>query len=205
MNKDEYLEELRHRLKGINEKELEDAICYYDEYFEDAGVENEQQVMLDLGTPVKLAAQIRANGTIQRQNERCERNNYSHNRPLKNIGIIVLGIFALPIALPLGFAAIILVFAAFLVVAAVLLALLVTVASSILVAIPLIINGCMNMATPGNACIAIGTGLIMIAIGLLVFVGIFKLSGKLIPAFTGMFAHLYQKAKEGTHRERNEA
>lgn len=205
MNKEEYLGELRHRLKGINEKELEDAISYYDEYFEDAGIENEQQVMTDLGSPVKLAAQIRANATIQRQNERREGNRFYHNRPLKNIGVIALGIFALPIALPLAFAAVMLLFAFFLVIVSVFLALLVTVASSILVAIPLIINGCMNFATPGNACIAIGSGLILIAIGLLVFVGVFKLSEKLIPAFTGMFVSLYQKAKEGTHREKTEA
>ena len=47
MNKEQYLQELRGKLEGnIGPKELDDALAYYNEYFEDAGVDHEAEVDL---------------------------------------------------------------------------------------------------------------------------------------------------------------
>ena len=68
MSKQQYLEELRVRLKGLSQDEIEDALSYREEYFDDAGEGNEQQVIADLGSPYKFAAQIRADAEIRRHN-----------------------------------------------------------------------------------------------------------------------------------------
>lgn len=58
MNKSEYLNELRKYLKRVPQQDLEDALEYYEEYFEEAGVENEQKIIDELGTPKELAKKI---------------------------------------------------------------------------------------------------------------------------------------------------
>lgn len=59
MNKVEYLKELDRLLKTIPESERVEALTYYEEYFDDAGVENEQTVIEELGYPAKIAENIK--------------------------------------------------------------------------------------------------------------------------------------------------
>lgn len=58
MNKNEYLQELRNGLNSFPREEQESAIAYYVEFFEEAGVDNEQAVIASLGDPKKLAETI---------------------------------------------------------------------------------------------------------------------------------------------------
>lgn len=59
MNKNEYLDRLSKLLADISYEEHEEALSYYREYIEDAGVENEQRVIEELGSPEHLAQEIR--------------------------------------------------------------------------------------------------------------------------------------------------
>lgn len=59
MNKNAYLERLSKLLADISYEEHEEALSYYREYIEDAGLENEQRVIEELGTPEHLAKEIR--------------------------------------------------------------------------------------------------------------------------------------------------
>jgi len=51
MNKQEYMNQLKDRLKHLPKEDFERAIEYYEEYFADAGPENEQKAIEDLGSP----------------------------------------------------------------------------------------------------------------------------------------------------------
>lgn len=59
MNKAEYMRELERLLQNIPENERVEALTYYEEYFNDAGEENEQQVITELGYPAKVAENIK--------------------------------------------------------------------------------------------------------------------------------------------------
>lgn len=59
MNREEYLKRLSFLLKDLTEEEIEDAIAYYEDYFEEAGEEKEEQVIKELGSPEKIAKMIR--------------------------------------------------------------------------------------------------------------------------------------------------
>ena len=112
MKKAEYIAELKRRLANFSPSEVEDAVSYCEEYFEEAGDGNDQQVIDDLGTPAQFAAQLKAERSIrQEQQHRNHRRGNNPNSSLKNAGMIILGICALPIALPLLFAAIAVMFA----------------------------------------------------------------------------------------------
>ena len=59
MNREEYLKRLSFLLKDLPKEEIEDAIAYYEDYFEEAGEEKEEQVIKELGSPEKIAKMIR--------------------------------------------------------------------------------------------------------------------------------------------------
>ncbi len=58
MSKNEFMEELKVLLGELPAEEREEALCYYDSYFEEAGADQEQVVMDELGSPGRIAAQI---------------------------------------------------------------------------------------------------------------------------------------------------
>ena len=58
MTKKEYLSRLERCLECIENSEREAAIQFYAEYFDDAGEENTEKVISELGSPEKLAREI---------------------------------------------------------------------------------------------------------------------------------------------------
>lgn len=60
MNRMDFLAELERLLAGMPEEERQAALQYYADYFEDAGAENEPQVISELGSPRKVAESIKA-------------------------------------------------------------------------------------------------------------------------------------------------
>ncbi len=63
MNREEYMKILSVSLKDIPAMERDEAIKYYNDYFDDAGIENEQDVIKNLGSPATLAESIK-NGAM---------------------------------------------------------------------------------------------------------------------------------------------
>lgn len=60
MSRKAFMEELKKLLSGISDEEREEALQYYEDYFEEAGSGNEEQVIQELGSPQKVAAMIKA-------------------------------------------------------------------------------------------------------------------------------------------------
>lgn len=67
MTRVEFMTELAALLQDVPEYERVDAMKYYNDYFDDAGEENEQEVIRELESPEKVAANIKAD--IGRQAE----------------------------------------------------------------------------------------------------------------------------------------
>lgn len=61
MTKQEFLQRLSRLLADVTREEREEALRYYEEYFDEAGPEQEQAVLAELGSPEKVAAIIKAN------------------------------------------------------------------------------------------------------------------------------------------------
>lgn len=59
MNRVDFLKQLESLLQNISPAEREEALQYYNDYFDDAGEENEQSVLEALGTPAKVAENIK--------------------------------------------------------------------------------------------------------------------------------------------------
>ena len=61
MTGEEFLRQLETMLADVTEEERREALRYYEEYLRDAGPDQEQQVLAELGSPARVAAIIRAN------------------------------------------------------------------------------------------------------------------------------------------------
>lgn len=60
MNRADFMKNLAELLADVPPTERDEAIQYYNDYFDDAGEENEQSVIESLGTPWQLAESIKA-------------------------------------------------------------------------------------------------------------------------------------------------
>ena len=60
MNREEFMQQLARLLSDLPENERMEAIRYYNDYFDEAGPENEANVIRELGSPGKVAAIIKA-------------------------------------------------------------------------------------------------------------------------------------------------
>lgn len=58
MNKTEYMKILSKKLRRLPKEDYARAIEYFEEYFEEAGPENEQQAIQDLGSPEEAAREL---------------------------------------------------------------------------------------------------------------------------------------------------
>lgn len=63
MDRKQFINELRTKLVTLPYDEREKAISYYEEYFDDAGTENEDSVIYELGDVERIAQEIIENST----------------------------------------------------------------------------------------------------------------------------------------------
>ncbi len=117
MTKTEYMKVLSKKLRRLPKEDYERAVEYFEEYFADAGLENEQKAIEDLGTPEEAAREL----IMDLAEKNADKPPKTVKRGMRAIWIGILGICAAPIALPLALVFIILIACAFLVVFCVLL------------------------------------------------------------------------------------
>lgn len=60
MNRIEFMRQLAALLQDISVEERVEAMQYYNDYFDDAGTENEEDIIKELGSPAKVAAEVKA-------------------------------------------------------------------------------------------------------------------------------------------------
>lgn len=80
MNRQEFMERLENLLQNIPEQERIEAIQYYNDYFDDAGKENEQAVLEALGTPAQVAENIKRDLNQNRYAYGCEQEKVSSGK-----------------------------------------------------------------------------------------------------------------------------
>lgn len=167
MDKREYMKQLAYRLRKLPKEDYERAMEYFCEYFEDAGVANEQIAIRDLGSPEDAANQIIQDIAYEAleypKQEKIER------KKLSVIWITILAVFASPIALPLAFGILMLIigilFAALVVVLSVAFSAAVTVGVSVFGVIGGII---LSFQAPANGIATLGLSLCSLGIGMLI-------------------------------------
>ena len=157
MNKEKFLEALSRELRRLPREEYEKAMDYYIEFFEDAGPESEQAVIGELGDPKDVAAQIIMDAALERMNEPHK----SVKRGLSTVWIVILGVCAAPIALPVAIAIL-------LALGGVLIGILVAVGGALAAGVVAVVCGIILLFTnPASAFANIGLGLAVTGLSVL--------------------------------------
>ena len=118
MNRVKFMQQLERLLGDIPENDRLDAIAYYNDYFDEAGPEREQQVIQELGSPERVASIIKADlNTSGNEYAEYTEQGYSDGRSGVNTNtpatkkqriqmplvlLIVILVFASPILLGIG-------------------------------------------------------------------------------------------------------
>ena len=224
MSRVEFMNQLKNLLWDIPEGEREEALNYYEDYFDDAGAENEAQVIEALGSPEKVAAVIKE-GLKEDAKEQGEYSETGYtgygNMPKDEVGhyespdkksfadrikglgtggmilVLILAIFALPILGPVGIGIVSAVFGILAAIVAVLFA-LVIVGIALLVAGASVFAasiGCMTM-TPAVGIMLLGISMVIIGVGILITILGIAIVTKLIPPVIRWFVKVVRKPFE---------
>lgn len=219
MNRMEFMRDLRIRLSDIPESEREEAIQYYEDYLNDAGVENEQEVMEALGSPEKVAENIKAgllgnaSGEFTEAGYKNEKEdesdrvtvretvNNNNNTILKIIVIVAACIILSPVIVPIAASAFGVIFGLIVGALGIWFGLLVAGMALGIAGFAVSILGIIRLFTsPLTGVLILGTGLLLMGIGILLTVLMVWASIKLFPPVFLGIVNLCRKPFEKRRR-----
>lgn len=190
MSKNEYIKRLKKGLKGLTKNEIDDCIQYYEEYFSDAGEENVDKVIKELGSPESVAKKVSAEACIERIDNGSEKDKKS----FANIWILVAAICSAPFWGPIGIAIVAVIFAVMITIFAVTFAIGVTCVALIGSGILSFFVGIVALfASMPDGLLAMGISLIILAIGLLVLIGAVALMRLAVRSVVWILKGLFKK------------
>ena len=179
LTKHEYLQRLEFKLAALPENERNDALEYYDGYLSDA--EDELTAIAGLGQPGEVAADILADYMSRATIHPTGYTSFKEKRRGAKVALaFVVGIFALPIGLPLILTMGILIFTLFIALGSIIFAVLISSGAFLLagtvsvIAAPFVMFG----SVP-TGLLALGSGLMSLGAGILAI----KLCGVLFNGF----------------------
>lgn len=190
MDKASYLKSLRSRLHRLPVHEIDAALVYYEEYFDEAGEENEQQVIEQLGPPSQVASQIMADFAMKDLDTAPT----STKKNVSAIWLIILAILSAPLSLPLLATAFALIISAGAVVLSFVIAIVATVGGFLFAGIVTLVSGFLILTDHWpTALLFIGIGLTITGFGVLVFSPTIRLSKRIGLACVAGLARLFQR------------
>lgn len=180
MTRDGYLQRFRRYLGPLSKEEKDDAVAYVEEYFMEMGLDGQDPVPDELAPPRSMAYEIRRDLEV----EKIPKEGLA--KPWRLLSLVILGILALPVGLPLAIGLLALVLGlgvgAF--------GLILGLAGGALAGILTGFHGLISLPLfSGLWWVQLGT--IFLALGLLVFLAL--LVGRLSQALVSYFRHRSQR------------
>ena len=163
MTANEFLSQLERRLKALPETERKDALEYYEGYIADAE-EEQGSVIKQLGSPAEVAAKILAEYATA---------GIPKSKRVKKSGLsitwsIILGVFAVPIALPLAIAVVVIAIALLIVICSLIIAFGITAIATVVAGIGGLVAGTVLIFTELKiALMLLGISLVSVGFGLI--------------------------------------
>lgn len=103
MTRNEYMKILTHKLRRLPKDDYYRAVEYFEEYFEEAGPDQERQAIEDLGSPEEAAKTLIVDLAAANVKEPPK----TIKKGISAVWIAILAVFAAPIAVPLALCVII--------------------------------------------------------------------------------------------------
>ncbi len=195
MSRKEFLSQLEQLLSDVSETERQEAMEYYENYFEDAGPENEAKIIEELGSPRKVADSIKKdlfgenynayNAQNKWEQQQAFEKQQKENKILRNVLIAVILVITFPIWIGIIAALFGILVGIIGALFGVAVAVIACVAAVIVAGFAFMGIGLAKAFTgfPAVGLILIGAGLVMLAVGLLGLLFVVWCLGKFIPWF----------------------
>lgn len=220
MNRLEFMTELAALLQDVPEEERKDAMQYYNDYFDDAGEEKEQEVLIELESPKKVADRIKADVLgrdtkedseenekkpavygyeyQQEKENRAEKKPWSSNA-LKIILIIAIILVGAPVVIPCALGVLAVVVGCVVALFAIFVAMVIAFAALAIAGVVLVVAGLLSLIPEIAVGLALlGTGLILGVIGTIGTVASVRLC---IIVFPGIVRGIVWVCRKPFHRE----
>ncbi|QIB68778.1 DUF1700 domain-containing protein [Aminipila butyrica] len=202
MNRQEFIRKLELELFKLPKEEVKDAIDYYNEYLDDAGIENEAAALKELGSPSRIATQIKADFAVKQLSNQGNGSNAEGRKGISAVWWVILGLFTAPVALPLAVAGGLLAFCILLTVALLVIAALLCVGAFFLSGIVAFSVGIYVLFIDfANGLFAVGVGLTFVGATVLLALGII-LAAKGLVRFTARRMNEKRQLKTGRTEEK---
>lgn len=228
MNRVEFMGQLERLLWDIPESDRQDAIAYYNDYFDEAGADNEAQLIQKLGSPGKVAATIKADlhtagneqgeytergyydgGETENQNPLVKRTDEErrskHSKRVIGTLLVILIVFASPILLGVGGGLLGGLLGLIAAVIGVVVAVAVCGIALPIAGIACIVFGIFRIAfSPAEGLATTGVGSVLLALGILVVILFVWITFKWVPALFRGCVNLCQRLFHRGERRRKE-
>lgn len=162
MNRKDFIQKLRRELAKLPAEEREAAIEYYEEYFDEVGPEGEQELLQQLGSPKRVAAQIKSDYAARLLDG-------EERQPVKK-GLsaawwVVIGVCSAPVSIPVAIMLVVLAISVFFVFIGVVISVFAAIAGAVACAVACVIFGVMALPTSfASALFLIGGGAAALAV-----------------------------------------
>lgn len=182
MNRNEFIEALRRELRNLPQDEIDAAVEYYEEYFDEAGPDREQEVLEGLDSPKKIAGQIKSEYAVRRLDEES---GSTARKGLSAVWWVIIGICSAPLSIPAAIALVALAVCGFAVALAVVVSVFAAVIGVLVAALGMLVLGIIAIpVTLSVAVMLIGGGLLSLAlfaaIGVLAVIGLRKIVAAMV-------------------------
>lgn len=183
MTRREFMTDLASRLRRLPQEDFRAALQYYEEYFEEAGLENEQAVINELKSPAHVASRILSDYAVKE----AKKAQASTRSGWHAFWFTILAICAAPVAIPLIIAAVATIIALGAAGFAIVFAL-------IIAAVAIFIKGIGSLFFgSASALLLFGSALMLIGFALLIFYGTSAL-------IAGIGKHIKNKSNQQDNR-----
>ena len=190
MNKKEFMQKLEYYLRHLTEDDKNDALEYYSEYIDDLGLSDNDDVCARIGDPRDVSRQIIAQTTERRITEQTEKKTVRGSGSI--LWLIIIGIFASPIALPLAIAFVVILIAIVITIGSVLVSFFIAGGSMVIAGIALALFSFLS-GSVGQIFACIGSGLVIIGLGILILMATGKITSLLIHGFSAIIRKIVSK------------
>lgn len=195
MKREEFLTALARRLRRLPKAEREEALAFYREYLDEAGEKREAETLAALGDPKEVARQIIQEAAIKVSDPEHEEGRSF----LASFRTILLGVCAASVSIPLTAVALIGLAVVILVALSLMAGGILALASGIFCGGVSILYGAAELiSSPADGMVVIGIGLVMTALGILLFLGLLSLGRILARAFRRAGGAVIRRQRGGT-------
>lgn len=198
MTRSEYLNIVSNKIERLPKDEYDKAMARFNKYFDDAGAENEQAVINDLGDPAAAGDRVIRNLAIDNSEGMDAGKSIKSN--INALWIGILAVLACPIALPLAIALLAVVFALVLAIGSIILALGITGIAMVIACPVVLLAASIVMIKSLPICLTcVGIAFILFGLGGVIIYGtylLFKWMLKELVSIFGKIAHKEEKKYE---------